>query len=71
MSALRCMLTLSGFLVSVLTVTVTKGSSQLFFFWVMGVGLKVPISLIMCDPGLAPLTLSSGLLAMKPSCVPI
>lgn len=50
---------------------VTKGSSQLFFFWVMGVGLKVPISLIMCDPGLAPLTLSSGLLAMKPSCVPI
>lgn len=71
MSAFRCMLTPSGFLVWVLTVNVTKGRSQLFFSWVVGVGLQVPIGLIMCDPGLAPLTLPSGLLAMKPSCVPI
>lgn len=40
MSALRCMLTLSGFLVSVLTVIVTKGSSQLFFFLGYGCGIE-------------------------------
>lgn len=71
MSALRCTLTPSGFLVLVLMVNVVNRSPYLFSFWVMGVGLEGPISLIMCDPGLAPLTLSSGLLVMKLSCVPV
>lgn len=61
----------SGFLVIVLVVTVTKGSVYLFFFWVMIVGLESPISLIMCDPGLALVTLSSGLLVTKLSCASV
>lgn len=49
----------------------TKGMIYLFFSWVLSVGLERPISLIMCDPGLALLTLSSGLLVTKLSCASV
>lgn len=49
----------------------TKGSVCLFCFWAMGVRLESPISLIMCEPVLALLTLSSTLLAMKLSCASV